>query len=189
MYLKTSTQYRYGCAWARTGTDLVVTFNDHGHAVGDMAIVRNTNVAFQTALITAVTANTYTVTTTNTGGTSGTDGAYGMGFTYAHTGAVGSITGGVLSAPASAGADVQILSMRFHMAPSTRTGTTYTITLPIGNLNGTGLDTSIDDVFLPNLQVRQENINLTGVGAGWNQLCLHFAQRTVRLGERVGEAR
>lgn len=166
VYLKIATQYRYGCSWVQTGNDLTVTYAAHGHSVGDFSIVRNANVPFQAAVITAVTTDSFTITSSGTGGASGTDAAYGMGFGYAHTGAVGSITGGVMSAPS--GSDVQLLSMRMHMGPSTRTGSTYTITLPTGNQNGVGLDTSLDDVFLPSVQVRQENINLTGVSAGWN---------------------
>lgn len=168
VYLKSSTQYRYGCAWTRTGTSLEVTFAGHGHSVGNLAFVRGINVDYLAALITSVTADTFTVTCADTGATSGTTGAYGLGYTYSHAGTFGTFTGGTLQAPTGAGIDVQLISMRLHMGPSSRTGSTYTITLPLGNVNGAGLDTGLDDVFLPMLAVRQENVNLTGVSAGWN---------------------
>ena len=166
----TSATIRTGLAWARVGTDLTLTRNGHGHSVGDRAIVRNTNLENQVALITAVTANTFTITTTDTGALSGAAGAYSMGLTFAYNNAAGSINGGTVSAPA--GADVQMLSIRLHMTANTRVGNTFNLTVPKGNFNGNGNSTSMDDVYIPVQQVRQDSNTLSAVG---NTLAVNLA--------------
>lgn len=162
VYVSSSSTLYYGCSWSRVGTDLTINRTGHGHNVGDRAIVRNANVPFQIANITAVTADSYTVTCENVGALNGNAAAYSMGFNYAHNGAAGSITGGTLLAPGNT--DVQLLSFRMHLAANTRAGNTYNLTVPKGTLNGVGLDTNMDDVYLPFQQVRQDDSNLSAVG-------------------------
>ena len=162
VYVSSSSTLYYGCSWSRAGTNLTIQRTGHGHNVGDRAIVRNTNVPFQIGAIIAVTADSYTITCADTGATNGTAAAYSMGFNYVHTGATGSITGGTLQAPANS--DVQLLSIRIHLAANTRAGLTYNFTVPKGTLNGVGLDTNMDDVYLPFQQVRQDGTTLSAVG-------------------------
>lgn len=162
VYVSSSSTLYYGCSWSRAGTDLTINRAGHGHNVGDRAIVRNANVPFQIANITAVTADSYTVTCENVGALNGSAAAYSMGFNYAHNGAAGSITGGTLQAPGNT--DVQLLSFRMHLAANTRAGNTYNLTVPKGTLNGVGLDTNMDDVYLPFQQVRQDGSTLSAVG-------------------------
>ena len=89
---------------------------------------------------------------------------YTMGFTYAHNAGAGSITGGTLSAPASTGAEVVLLSWRTRLAANVRSATTYTLVVPAGALNGAGLDDSMDDCVIPVQQVRQDANPLSAVG-------------------------
>ena len=158
-----SSTFKTGISWARTGTSMVITDNGHGRSVGERAILRNTNVSGFDSLITAVSANTYTVTCTDTGATNGAAAAYSMGFTYAHIGAVGAITGGTLTAPANW--DCVLVSMRIHLQANSRSGTGYNITLPKGNFNGVGAHTGADDSVVPQLAVRNDAAALTAIGA------------------------
>jgi hypothetical protein len=159
-----ASQIRVGVQWAQVGTALTLTYNAHGHSVGDLAIIRNANVDYQVALITSVTANTFTVTSSGAGAAMGFSCNYTMGFTFAHNGPSGSISGGTISAPATAGADIQLMGVRIHLATGTRTGTTYTLNVPAGILNGAGGDTSMDDVWIPVQQIRQDGTTLSAVG-------------------------
>lgn len=158
-----SASIKSGVSWARTGTSLVITDNGHGRSVGEFAIVRNTNVSYQDGLITAADTNTYTITCANTGGTVGTAGAYSMGFTFAFVGAVGSITGLNIIAPANY--DCVLLGVRFHLGANTRATTTLNITVPKGNINGVGPQTSMDAITIPNQAVRGDSNTLSAVGA------------------------
>lgn len=150
-------------AWVRTGTNLVITKVAHGHAVGDRVIVRNTNVDQLVALITAVTQNTFTVSCVNNGVTSGTAAAYSMGLQFAHNAAIGSISGGTFTAPS--GQTVLLHSIRMHMAANTRTGQTYSMSVPAGLSGGVGGNSGTDDMWIPIFGVRQDTPTLAAVGS------------------------
>ena len=154
-----------GKSWTRSGTSLTLTHTAHGRSIGERVIVRNTNVNYQVALITAVTANTWTITCADTGATSGNAGAYMMGFNYAHNSqTAGSISSGTLTAPANA--DVQIISLRINLGANQRSATTYVVTLPNSAFNGGGENTTLDNIYVPMLAVRQLTTGaLTAVGA------------------------
>lgn len=157
-----SSSVKTGIAWTRSGTSMTFTDNGHGRSVGERAILKNANVTGFDSLITAATTNTFTVTCADSGATSGSAGAYSMGFTFAYNAAAGTITAGTISAPANW--DCVLLSIRIHMAANTRTGTTWNLTVPKGNVNGAGPHTSNDDVVIPVQQIRQDVNNLTAVG-------------------------
>jgi hypothetical protein len=150
-------------SWSRSGTTLTVTHNSHGRSVGDRVNLRNTNVDNQSLIVSNPTTNTYDVTVANTGGTSGAAGAYSCGFTFAQNAGAGSITSGTLTAPA--GADVQLLSLRIHLGASTRSLLTYNVVVPASVTNGAGGDTSNADLWIPQIQVRQDAASLSAVGA------------------------
>jgi len=152
-----------GLPWARTGTTVTISNPDHGRSLGDMVLARNLNVDPVQSLITRVDTNSFDLTTVDSGPTSGLEGAYSLGFTFSQTGAPDEVTGGTLSAPA--GGDVQLISLRIHLAASTRAGTTYDLVLPASALNGAGGDTSDDDLFLPFLSVRSDADALGAIGA------------------------
>lgn len=158
-----SASFKTGISWSRDGTQLLIQDNAHGRSVGERAIVRDANVPYQEGLITSVQTNSYTLDTQDTGASDGTAAAYSMGFTYAHTGAVGSITGGVISAPANW--DCVLLAIRIHTAANTRAGNTYQLTVPKGNINGVGPQTTADDVNIPVYSCRQDAITLSSVAA------------------------
>jgi hypothetical protein len=152
-----------GLIWSRATTTLTITHNNHQHVVGERVIVRNTNVDSQVALITAATTNTFSITCTDTGATSGAAGAYMMGFTFAHNGAAGSISGGTLSAPVVG--DLQLISLRMRLASSTRAGLTYNLVVPASSTNGAGGNTSNDDVYIPSPNIRNALPSLTAVSS------------------------
>ena len=161
-WLTTSAPVHYGLTWARSGTDLTITETAHGHAIGDMVIARNTNVDWQSVLITAVTTNSFTFTCAASGGTSGTTGAYSMGYTYAHVGAAGAVTGGTITAP-SGTQGVQLMGIHTHLAANTRTGSTYDFTIPA---QPQGAWTGNDNVIIPMYSVRQDSTNLVAASIG-----------------------
>ena len=162
--VSTSTVYA-GKTWTRSGTSLTLNHTAHGHSVGERVIVRNTNVNYQVALITAVTTDTWTITCADTGVTSGSLGAYMMGFKYAHNSqTAGAITSGTLTAPANA--DVQLISLRINLGANQRSATTYEFTLPNSAFNGGGENTTLDNIYTPLIAVRQLTTGLlTAVGA------------------------
>jgi hypothetical protein len=86
-----------------------------------------------------------------------------MGFTFAFNASAGSITGGTITAPANC--DCVLLAIRMHLAANTRSATTFNLTVPKGNVNGTGPHTGMDDVSIPIQQVRQDGNSLSAVGA------------------------
>lgn len=174
VWIYSSSDVKSGLAWTRTTTNLVITDPGHGHSVGDRALVRNTNVPNINSLITAADANTFTVDTTNTGAASGSAAAYSMGFTFAHNAAAPSITGGTLTPPSNAA--VNLISMRFHMGANTRSGTVYSLTLLGSSANGAGDNTSIDDLYVPLIGVRQDSSTMAAVGAtlAYNQAAAGF---------------
>lgn len=150
-------------AWTRDGTNLVMTKVAHGHSVGDRVIVRNTNVDQLVALITSVTQNTFTVSCVNNGSLSGTAGAYSMGLQFAHNAAPGAISGGTFTAPV--GPTVLLHSIRMHMAANTRTGQTYSMSVPVGLNGGVGGNSGTDDMWIPIFGVRQDTPTLAAVGS------------------------
>lgn len=152
-----------GIAWTRTGTSMTFTDVGHGRSVGERAILRNTNKLAHDSLITAVTSDTFTVDCTDEGATSGTAGAYSMGFTFAYTGAPSAITGGVITAPANW--DCVLVSIRMHMQANSRSGNTFALTVPKGNVNGAGIHTSLDNMTVPIASVRQDVPGMTAVGS------------------------
>jgi hypothetical protein len=149
--------------WTRVTTTLTITWNNHGQSVGDRVIVRNTNVDYQVALVTAVTANTFSIACTDTGFSSGNNGAYSQGFTFAHNATAGSITGGTLTAPANG--NIVLESIRIHLSANTRSGTLYNLTVPPSSILGAGDDTNLDNVCIPMQQVRQDGSSLAAVGS------------------------
>jgi multisubunit Na+/H+ antiporter MnhF subunit len=151
-----------GLTWSRVTTTLTINHIAHGRSVGDRVIVRNTNVDQLVALVTSVATDTYTVTCADSGATSGTLGAYSNGFTYAHDQSGSSIRFGTLTAPA--GCDVQLMSLRIHLRTGTRLTTLYSVILPTSSLNGAGLDTNMDTIYIPNQQVRQDTDLMPSVG-------------------------
>ena len=156
-----SSDVKTGLAWSLTGTNLVIQDPGHSHSVGDLVIVRNTNLAYQYGLITAADLNSFTLATSS-GTSSGTQAAYSMGFTYVHNAAAGSITGGTLVAPSSS--TVSLISLRLHLAANTRTGTTYAMTLQGNAQNGAGDNTSIDTAYIPYVGFRQDSSTLAAFG-------------------------
>jgi hypothetical protein len=147
--------------WERTGTSLKVYLP--GHNIGERAIVRNTNVDYQHGLITAVDASSFTMTCADTGGVSGTEAEISFGFTFAHEGAVGSITGGTLSAPVNE--NLQLMSIRIHLVANSRAATSYILTVPNSAINGVGDNTSMDDIIIPIFSVRQDTTTLVAVAS------------------------
>lgn len=153
-------------SWSRTGTSLVITRANHGHSTGDRVLLKNVNVAFLNALITATTTNTFTVTCADLGATSGSTTLYGLGFNFTHNAGAGSISSGSVVPPSGSFTnEVQLLSLRIHLAANTRSGTTYNLVTNAAMLNGlTGGSTNMDDIFVPLQQVRQDGTTLTAVG-------------------------
>lgn len=161
--------------WTRTGTSLVVTRSSHNHSVGNRVILRNVNVDYVSATITATTLNTFTVSVPNSGALSGSAARYSLGFTYAHD---VSGTGGTLSAPT--GGEVQLLSMRIRTGE--RAGTTYDVIVPASVINGAGQNTSLSDVYIPSFSVRADSDTLPAIAAtiAVNQLSMGYS--TFRIG-------
>jgi hypothetical protein len=147
--------------WSRTLTSLTINRTLHGHTAGNAVIIRNTNVAYQVAIITSIAANSFDVTTTDTGATSGTDGYYSLGFTFTHVGAPK--TGGILQAPTGDFADCQLLTLRIRTG--NRLSSSYTLVVPASAINGAGANTSLSDCFIPDYSVRSDSNALSAVGA------------------------
>ena len=161
-WVTTTSPVHYGLTWAQAGTALTVNETAHGHIVGDCAIVRNTNVDYQVVLLSAVTANSFTFVSSGAGATSGTSAAYSMGYTFAHNASgAANINAGTLTAPYGL-TNVTLLSWRTHLAASTRTGTTYNLTVPV---HPAGVWTGMDNVIVPAYSVRMDGTTLSGVGA------------------------
>jgi hypothetical protein len=121
---------------------------------------------FWPAIASTPTLNSFTVTCNNTGTFSGSDASYSLGFTFAHNAGAGSISSGTITSPANA--NVVLASFRTYLAASTRSGTTYNLTVPASSINGGGEDTGEDNLIVPVLSVRQHgagNILMTIVGA------------------------
>ena len=154
-----------GKSWSRVTTALTINHVGHGHQVGERAIIRNTNVFYLNALITAVTADTFTVACADTGATSGSAGAYLMGFTYAHNSqTAGTLLNGTLSAPV--GCDCVLLALKLNIGANQRSNTYYSVLVPSSAINGAGNASNLDSVNPPILAVRQlTNGLLTAVGA------------------------
>lgn len=145
-----------GIAWTRSGNTLIATSPSHGQAIGDMVIMKNANVSFFNSTITAVTANTFTLSCPDFGPLSGGGAQYGLGFSYAHNGASGSINGGTLSAPSKG--DIVLSSIQIHLGAGVRNTLTYSVTLPFSSSNN-------DDILIPAMFVKQDGDSLTNVGA------------------------
>jgi len=158
-----SSTWKTGTSWSRTTTSLTITDNGHGRSVGEWAIVRNTNVAYQDGLITAADTNTYTITCADTGAASGSSPVYTMGMTAAYVGSAGALTGITFTAPANW--DLVIVSLRIHLAANNRSTTTFNVTVPKGNIGGNGPSTSMDNTPIPLQQVRQDSNTLASVGS------------------------
>lgn len=148
----------YTAPWDRSGTNLTITRNSHGHSAGNFVVVRDTNVDYQAVPIDSTTANSFLITTANSGATSG-QGAYSLGFTYSHTG-----TGGVVYAPTGDHADAQLLTLRIRTNGNS-SGTTYDLEVPASAINGAGQNTSMGDCFIPDFNVRRDSDSLIPVGA------------------------
>lgn len=179
------------CGWTRSGTTLTINKTAHGHTAGNRVIIRNTNVGYQVVLINTTATDSFTVTTTNTGGISGIVGAYSLGFTYTHNGSPK--TGGTLSAPDGTVADCQLVSMRIRTG--SRSSTTYDLVVPASAVNGAGANTTLNDCYIPDFNIRSDADTLSAVaatmvvnngGAGYStfqfgalgalsrMICLHF---------------
>ncbi|CAB4129436.1 hypothetical protein UFOVP116_7 [uncultured Caudovirales phage] len=167
VWIVSSSKVHHTLSWYRGGTALTVTKDNHRLVVGDQVIVRNTNVDVLAAKVTSVSATTFTIICDDTGPTSGTNGAYSVGFKFAHN-TTSLVTGGTLSAPVDS-TDLVISSLKFWFPLNSRTGSTYTITMP-KNVNGLGIEVGADpDAYanfnLPTMVCRQGVTNMTIVGA------------------------
>ncbi len=150
--------------WSRTGTTLTINHKNHGHSVGERAILRNTNISYQTALITSVTSDTFSIVSLDSGDATGSLANYSMGFTYVHNSTTqGSLTFGALASPANE--ELQVISMRIHLAGGSRSSSTYAVTFPASAINGAGADTSQSTVYIPMFNVRQDSDALVGIAA------------------------
>lgn len=153
--------------WTRAATTLTVTRTAHGHSVGDRVIMRKANVDYTSATIDAVTANTFEITVPNSGPAAGSTAHYKLGFTYAHDPSGSTKTGGRLFAPT--GGEVQLISMRIRTGE--RAGTIYDVEVPASVINGAGMNTGLDDTYIPQFQVRRDEETLAAIAAtiGVNQ--------------------
>lgn len=191
VWLVSSSTAFLSCNWTRSGTSLTIYNNGHGHVPGNRVIIRNTNLDYQSVVITGAYTNYFIVTTIDTGSSSGSNAAYSLGFTFAHSGSPKS--GGVLSAPSGTHADCQLISMRIRTG--SRLGTTYALTVPASAVNGAGANTSLGNSYIPDFNVRYDADTLSAVpatmivnsgSAGYNVftfgglgslsriICLHF---------------
>ena len=159
VWLVSSSTVYTNLTWDRTGTSLTMYRDGHGHSAGNRVIVRDTNLDYKVETIDSTTLDSFTITTDNTNATDGTMGAYSLGFTFAHSGSPK--IGGILSAPAGDHADVQLLSMRIRTG--SRSGTTYTLTVPASAINGAGSNTSLNDCYIPEFSVKTDSDNLSAV--------------------------
>lgn len=144
-------------SWTRSGTTLTLSRNSHGHAIGDMVILRNTNVDYIATEIIAITLNSFDAVVPNSGAALGISAYYSLGFSFYHSGG----TGGNLIAPT--GGEVQLISMRLRTGQ--RSGTTYDLTVPNSVINGAGANTSLSDVYLPSFSIRADSETLPAVAA------------------------
>ena len=128
-----------------------------------MVLGRNLNADFVSGIVTRTDADTFDIPCVDSGPTEGTGGAYALGFTFVHAGDPGAITGGTLVAPA--GGDVQLISLRQHLAAAERLGITYTLVLPASATNGAGANTGNDDLYIPFLSARQDSDGMGAIGA------------------------
>lgn len=145
-----------GCSWTRYGSIIVVWQNDHGFVVGDRVILRNTNVDYQSTLVTATTVESFSVSTTNAGSTQGTSASYCRGFNFAHVGSPK--TGGVLT---SSSDDIKLYSIRIRTG--VRASTTYDLQVPASSLNDASI--SMGTSYIPLLSVRQDSDGLSATAA------------------------
>jgi hypothetical protein len=109
--------------------------------------VRNVNADNFSGTITVINANSFSLTTANSGAASGSAAAYSLGFTYSGTPSATALT---IAAPG--GGDCQLLSLLY--ATGARTTATIDITVPQSATNGSGLDTTLQNVFFPNISVK-----------------------------------
>lgn len=170
-------------SWTRAGNTITMTRNGHGHVVGEGVIVRNVNVDNEYCTIITVTSNTFSFdVSTTSGASSGDEGAYSMGFTTSSVSAAGSTVVGP-----SAG-DAQLLSMM--ISTGTRTGTTYTLTLPQSAKNGAGANTSVNDIYFPVFRAQNlvagtiVNANFT-IGSPYNVMVLTGLPSSDSVGLRL----
>ena len=163
VYATSSSTVNTGITWSITGGTMTINSTNHGRSLGDMVIIRNTNVdVLATPITDVLTPDSFTVTCSPSGATSGSNAAYSLGFTFAHNAASGSITAGTLTAPV--GGNVVLLSLRMHLAANTRSVTTYNLTVPASPNNGVASNTGSDDMWIPILGVRQDTNAITAVG-------------------------
>jgi hypothetical protein len=169
VWVQSSSTVNTGLSWSQATGVLTITHNGHGRSIGEMVIVRNTNVAYQYGLITAVTANTFSIACA-AGTASGTSGAYSVGYTYAHNSSTpGAITSGTLTAPTNPG-DLQLISLRIYLAINQRSTTTYQVIVPVGSGAG-GSAGTLDDDWIPVFGVRSAvvgNLAIPGFSVGLN---------------------
>ena len=164
-----------GFVWARYGSVISVARQGHGLAVGDRVVLRNTNIEYQSTLVTNVTSDSFSVSTTNSGYTQGVAASYSRGFTYSHVGSPK--TGGILTSTSD---DVKILSLRIRTG--VRASTTYDLQVPTTSLNDAS--TSMGTSFIPMLSVRQDSDNLSATAAtlSVNQLGNYSSFQVANLG-------
>ena len=157
-----SARVNAGLSWTRNGTTITITKPNHGLAIGNRVIVRNTNTAeTQHQLVTGVTATTFYINCADVGAVSGTAGAYSIGYTIQDTNLA---LGCVILAPA-VNADLIMHRINIHWASAARGATTYSITCPAG---GENLNTSGTNTFMPVLAGRTDGAIGTFQSAGMN---------------------
>lgn len=159
-----SSSKAYGnLSWTRDGSLLTIKHVAHGHSNGDRVIIRDANEDYICSNLTIIDSDYFKVSCSNDGGTSGISANYSMGFNYSHNSDVASLTSGTLTAPSNE--NVQLISMRIHLAGNTRSSTTYDLVLPPSALNGAGANLSPGTVYIPMYNVRQDSDTLAGIAA------------------------
>ena len=145
-----------GLMWARYGGILSISQRDHGMSVGDRIVLRNTNVDYQSTVVTATTVDSFSMPVANTGYTQGFNGHYSRGLNFSHVGSPK--TGGVVT---TSNNQVKLLSLRIRTGA--RASTTYAVQVPASVLNDDC--TSLGDSFVPLMSVRQDADHLSATAA------------------------
>jgi hypothetical protein len=170
IWILSSSTVKASLPWTRAGNTITITQAGHGHLAGEGIIIRNVNVDNEYCQILSVTGDTFSFDVSSSlGSSSGDEAAYSMAFSTSSENSAGStITG-------PSGGDVQLLSML--ITTGTRTGTTYTLTLPQSSKNGAGSNTTVNDIYFPIIRAQNlvagtiVNANFT-INSPYNQMVI-----------------
>lgn len=142
IWMVSSSTVHYSLTWTRSGTNLTIDSPDHGLSSGDYVVIRNCNQDNVWVPVNNVPdPDSFTVTVANSGGLSGSEGAYSSAFRSVSPTASGS------EIVAPSGGDCQLLSVL--VTTGSRSGASYTLTLPQSSTNGAGLNTTILNSYFP----------------------------------------